>query len=106
MLSVGATRAIRSRTLRICGLSPTMSYVPRARAPRTSFVDMPFSKDTGIPGAPERPQWIYNVIRPMRSKIGRYMAITIPPITTPNNAIMTGSRSVSIPATAASTSSS
>lgn len=39
-------------------------------------------------------------------KIGRYMATTIPPTTTPRKTIRTGSRSDVIPATAVSTSSS
>jgi len=42
----------------------------------------------------------------MRSNIGRYMAITIPPMTTPRKKIMTGSMSFIMPATAVSTSSS
>jgi hypothetical protein len=42
----------------------------------------------------------------MRPKMGMYMAMTMPPTTPPRNAIMTGSSSVSMPATAASTSSS
>jgi hypothetical protein len=42
----------------------------------------------------------------IRSKIGMYIAMTIPPTTTPRKAIMTGSISVRSPATAASTSSS
>jgi hypothetical protein len=40
------------------------------------------------------------------SKIGRYIATTMPPTTTPRNTIMTGSISDSRPDTAASTSSS
>jgi hypothetical protein len=40
------------------------------------------------------------------SKIGRYMATTMPPTTTPRNTIITGSISASSPDTAASTSSS
>ncbi len=40
------------------------------------------------------------------SKIGRYMATTMPPTTTPRNTIMIGSISESRPLTAASTSSS
>ena len=40
------------------------------------------------------------------SKIGRYIATTIPPTTTPRNTIITGSRSANNPLTAASTSSS
>ena len=40
------------------------------------------------------------------SKIGRYMATTMPPTTTPRNTIMTGSISERRPDTAASTSSS
>ena len=40
------------------------------------------------------------------SKIGRYMATTMPPTTTPRNTIMTGSRRERSPPTAASTSSS
>ena len=40
------------------------------------------------------------------SKIGRYIATTMPPTTTPRNTIMIGSRSDSSPLTAASTSSS
>ena len=39
-------------------------------------------------------------------KIGRYIEMTIPPTTRPSQAIMTGSSSVSMPATAVSTSSS
>ena len=42
----------------------------------------------------------------IRSKIGRYIAMTMPPTTPPRNAIMIGSSSVSRPATAVSTSSS
>src|SRR6185503_13463008 len=42
----------------------------------------------------------------IRSKIGRYIAMTMPPTTPPRNAIMSGSSSVSRPATAVSTSSS
>ena len=42
----------------------------------------------------------------MRSKIGRYIAMTMPPTMMPRNAIMIGSSSVSSPATAVSTSSS
>ena len=42
----------------------------------------------------------------IRSKIGRYIAMTMPPTTTPSRAIMIGSSSVSRPATAVSTSSS
>ena len=42
----------------------------------------------------------------IRSKIGRYIAMTMPPTTPPRNAIMIGSRSVRRPATAVSTSSS
>jgi hypothetical protein len=40
------------------------------------------------------------------SKIGRYMATTMPPTTTPRNTIITGSMSERSPLTAASTSSS
>ena len=40
------------------------------------------------------------------SKIGMYIAMTMPPTTTPRKAIMIGSSSVSRPATAVSTSSS
>jgi hypothetical protein len=40
------------------------------------------------------------------SKMGRYMAMTIPPTTTPRNTIITGSINASSPDTAASTSSS
>ena len=40
------------------------------------------------------------------SKIGRYIATTMPPTTTPRNTIMIGSISASSPPTAASTSSS
>ena len=40
------------------------------------------------------------------SKIGRYIATTMPPTTTPRNTIITGSMSASNPDTAASTSSS
>ena len=42
----------------------------------------------------------------IRSKIGRYIAMTMPPTMTPSTAIITGSISVSRPATAVSTSSS
>ena len=42
----------------------------------------------------------------IRSKIGRYIAMTMPPTAPPRNAIMIGSSSVSRPATAVSTSSS
>ncbi len=42
----------------------------------------------------------------IRSKIGMYIAMTIPPTTTPRKAIITGSISVRSPATAVSTSSS
>ena len=40
------------------------------------------------------------------SKIGRYIATTMPPTTTPRNTIINGSNSASNPETAASTSSS
>jgi hypothetical protein len=42
----------------------------------------------------------------IRSKIGMYIAMTMPPTTPPRKAIITGSSSVSRPATATSTSSS
>ena len=42
----------------------------------------------------------------IKSKIGRYIAMTMPPTTMPRIAIMIGSSSVSSPATAVSTSSS
>jgi hypothetical protein len=42
----------------------------------------------------------------IKSKIGMYIAMTIPPTVTPRTAIMIGSSSVSSPATAVSTSSS
>ena len=42
----------------------------------------------------------------IKSKIGMYIAMTMPPTTTPRTAIMIGSSSVSRPATAVSTSSS
>src|SRR5687768_10943901 len=48
----------------------------------------------------------YPVSLLIRSKMGMYIAITIPPTTPPSTAIMTGSSSVSRPATATSTSSS
>ena len=42
----------------------------------------------------------------IRANIGRYIAMTMPPMTTPRKTIMTGSISAIMPSTAASTSSS
>src|SRR2546427_286530 len=59
--------------------------------------------------APEPPPQIgfnHYVSLLMRSKIGRYISMTMPPTMPPRNAIMIGSSSVRSPATAASTSSS
>jgi hypothetical protein len=58
------------------------------------------------PGAPEEPEAPYPVSLLIMSKIGMYIATTMPPTMTPRNAIITGSISVSMPATAVSTSSS
>ena len=49
---------------------------------------------------------VHPVILLIRSKIGRYIAMTMPPTMPPRNAIMIGSSSVNRPATATSTSSS
>ena len=65
--------------------------------------------DAGLPGfwgdlpAELRVHYVSLLIK---SKIGRYIAMTMPPTMTPRNAIITGSISVSSPATAVSTSSS
>ena len=56
-------------------------------------------------GSPVGPIAVY-VSLLIKSKIGRYIAITMPPTTTPSSAIITGSSSVNRPATATSTSSS
>ena len=49
---------------------------------------------------------VHPVILLIKSKIGMYIAMTMPPTTPPRSAIMIGSSSVSSPATATSTSSS
>ena len=54
---------------------------------------------------PERPI-LHQVSLLIRSKIGMYIAMTMPPTAPPRNAIITGSSSVSRPSTATSTSSS
>ena len=73
------------------------------------------SDTTKGPILPDRAPLVFPSSRPLvfsyctaliMSKIGRYIATTIPPTTTPRNTIITGSRSANNPLTAASTSSS
>jgi hypothetical protein len=83
-----------------CRLSPTIAG-PKLRVRRAGTKSGP-----ALAGPLSHPKAKAYCTALIMSKIGRYIATTMPPTTTPRNTIITGSISASSPDTAASTSSS
>ena len=78
--------------------------VTRERSVDYERAQLWFTIHRGKPHEPDRPRAYCTAL--IMSKIGRYMATTMPPTTTPRNTIITGSINESSAETAASTSSS
>jgi hypothetical protein len=88
-------------------MSCTLGRRSNDRASHTGFTSVSLVSlvVNDLPRPIARPRTYY-VSFEIKSKIGMYIAMTMPPTTTPRIAIMIGSSSVSRPATAVSTSSS